>query len=222
MGKTERPINTRLIENEQRLTPVYDVLEIVGEAGTGTTSTGLVLAELHDARFISIGDIVGKINQGIWQGRLLEDGRELNVAIDKKVDRLGQLIIRNALPQYPNTNGRRPVVVDSRMGAYFAIKGKQEAEEKGQPFPNVVKIKLTADEDVRISRLSEREGISKEEIRRITTRRDTMDSETYRKLQGQDVASNNFFDLIVDNSNLNVDQTVSSINQWLKRNNYVK
>lgn len=220
MGKIETGRN--LQPEARKLTPSYDVLEIVGDAGTGTTSTGQVLAELHGARFISIGDIVGKINKGIWHGRLLEDGRELTTQIDKKVDRLGQLIIRNSLSQYPNTDGRRPVIVDSRMGAFFATRGKQEAEENGEPFPNVVKIKITADEDERIERLSQRESKPLEEVRRMTVRRDTKDKEVYKMLQGSETDTDNFFDLILDNTHLNVDQTVTEINQWLRRNGHLK
>lgn len=215
-----RPGRNNLSNEANPLRPTYNVLEIVGDAGTGTTSAGRLLAELHSARFISIGDFVGNINRSLMGGQLI-NGREIDAAIDVKMDRLGEIIIRNSTSKSPSVRGRSPVIVDSRMGAFLAFSGKKRAEEEGRPYPQVVNIRLTADEEVRISRISRREGQALDDVRRKTIRRDQEDKEAYTALQGKDVYADNLFDLTVDNTNLTVDETAVVINTWLRKNGHL-
>lgn len=217
MGNIETSISMPSSENARKLTPSYDVLEIVGNAGTGTTSTGLALAELHGARFLSIGDIVGKINKGLWNGRLLEDGRELDAAIDKKMDRLGEIIIQNS-------KQRGPLIVDSRMGGYIAAAGAKKAQKEDKSYPKVVKILITADVTTRAQRVAKRENQPVEDIRRMTIRRDERDEKVFEnalppELKG--LSRDEIYDLIIDNSGMTVDDTIIRINTYLRNNGYL-
>ncbi len=217
MSNVETTANTRSSENARKLTPSYNVLEIVGNAGTGTTSTGLALAELHGARFISIGDIVGKINKGIWSGKLLEDGRELDAAVDAKMDRLGGIIIQNSIKT-------GPVIVDSRMGGYIAAAGVKKAQRENKSYPKVVKILITADATTRAHRVAERENQPLDDVRRMTVRRDERDEKVFEnalppELKG--LSRDEIYDLIIDNSGMSVDETIACINTYLRNNGYL-
>jgi cytidylate kinase len=185
--------------------PGYRVLEIAGWAGTGTTSTGKMLAEQHGAKFVCVGDIFKHIT------------RERNIprteSLDGKMNTLGRLMIKNAfLPEKP----RSPIIIDSRLGAIFACQKKIEDPEIVIP-----RIKLISTHEKSAQRIAQRDSLSIVEARVKTEERNKKDAEIFKQLLDMDpdtpneVLDDNIFDLIINTTNTTLKQNVEIINRWL-------
>lgn len=222
--ETERIGTSSISPDIQRLSPSYDVIELVGEAGTGTTTTGKVLAEIHGARYVGIGDIMRIINIHKEGSDILGERNVTDDTVDEKINRLGEIIFENFLkPNY----GRGPVVVDSRLGAILAKTAEKRARENKQPFPKIVTLRLTSDPNIAAQRISQRQEINIKEALQKNADRNKKDREIFSRLlrnEGieDDPYSDSIFDLTIDTSGIPIIEVVGKINTWLRENDYLK
>lgn len=192
-------------ENKPLYTPNYRVLEIAGWAGTGTTTTALELSKQHGAKFVCVGDIFKYVTG--------PKGIPRNEALDKKFNSLGKILIKNA---YRTENPRTPLIVDSRLGAIFALQAEQ-----ANPNFRIPKIKLIATHEKSAQRIAERDGMSLTDARAKTEERNRKDAEIFKELleinpeTSNEVLDNNIFDLILDTTKKTIEQNVIEINKWL-------
>lgn len=99
------------------------------------------------------------------------------------------------------------------LGSRLAIWMLKEAD---------LKIFLTAAEDVRASRIFNREGGDLEQIKDFTKMRDTQDSGRYKKLYDIDNNDYSFVDMIIDTGNYVPDEIVEIILQELLKRNLIE
>ncbi len=99
------------------------------------------------------------------------------------------------------------------LGSRLAIWMLKEAD---------LKVYLSADDDVRASRILNREGGDIEEIKRFTSMRDSEDSKRYKKLYNIDNNEYSFCDLIIDTAKYNPEQIVELILEKLNSLSLIK
>jgi len=79
-----------------------------------------------------------------------------------------------------------------------------------------LRIRLTADLDERASRVAERENLSWEEAKERIVKRDRDNRERYREYYGLDMESLEIYDLIIDNTELSIEETNELVEKALK------
>lgn len=153
------------------------IITIGGAPGTGTSTVGKLLAKTLPYDFLSGGDIMRdlarKNNKSVEQFVLdLKSNSRLDRALDIKQ--------RDILPE-------SDIVLDSRMGWMFA--------------PNPFKVLLESRQDVRITRLMERDKVTKIKALENDALRQKSDSDRYYYLYGvTNYLSTSHYDLIIDSS----------------------
>ncbi|HMS22468.1 MAG TPA: (d)CMP kinase [Candidatus Levybacteria bacterium] len=202
------------------LSPSYNVIELAGWAGTGTSSVGRALAEQHGAEFVDVGKIFKKIHYATT-GNIVVGAIDRKPEIDDKLNALGRLVIRNATGVIHGRQ-RRPVIVDSRLGPIIAL--QQEMKEKKDL--GILKIKLITTVEESARRIAKREGIDYKEVLEKTIERNKSDAGIFRKMlelneESGDALDENLFDLIVDTTNTTINENIAIINNWLHKRGYL-
>ncbi|OGF83055.1 hypothetical protein A3B18_02590 [Candidatus Giovannonibacteria bacterium RIFCSPLOWO2_01_FULL_46_13] len=168
-------------------------ITIFGLAGTGTSSTGKMLAEKLGYTFMSSGNMFRKMAEET--NHTLKELEELSkkeskydIELDQKIKKFGE----------ENNN----FIVESRLAWYF--------------IPDSLKIKLTCDFDARIERIANREGISAQEAKEHTIHREEAIFERYARYYGITDFSDDKFDLVINNTDIPLSGVVEKIENFIK------
>ncbi len=165
---------------------MYKSITISGPIASGTTTAAKTLAQKLNLEYHSAGEFFRKYMKG--HNIPLPNKEEIPDDVERALDKeLTTLLASN-----------KPVVVDGLYSGYFA-----------RNMPRVLKVKLTADESVRIKRALER---GQNETAQDVRRRDKAHDLKFRKLYAtEDFLDPKFFDLIIDNSNASQEEVTEKI-----------
>jgi len=166
----------------------YLSIVLCGPVASGTTTAAKALAEKINLEYHSAGDFfrdyMKKHNIPLPNKEQIPDDieRELD-------DKLTNLL-----------ESKKPVVIDGLYQAYFA-----------KNMPHVLKVLLTADEDVRIKRAIARTHTHKETAQDVK-KRDAAHDLKFRKLYAdENFLDPKFFDLVIDTTDTQQEEVVSQI-----------
>lgn len=172
------------------------VIVISGLHGAGKTTVAAEVACRFGLRHICAGELFRRM--AAERGMSLEDFNryaETHPEIDKELD-------RRTVEEARKGNA----VVDARLGGWLV-----DAD---------FKILLVAPLEVRVERISRREGREKEEVLRETKQREESEARRFRELYGIDVNDFSVFDLILNTGRLSEEQTkriiVSAVEKILR------
>lgn len=148
---------------------------ISGLHGTGKSTAAKAMAEKFDLKYVSAGQVFRKMAEERDMSlsefsSYVEDHPEIDKEIDKRT-------------AYEAKNDN--VLIDARLGAWMA----EEAD---------IRILLKAPLDVRVNRISERDGRPREEIKEETISREKSEKNRFKELYGIDVDDHSMFDLVLD------------------------
>ncbi len=171
-------------------------ITIFGMAGTGTSSTGKLLAERLGYPFVSGGDM----------GRLT--AKELGVSLNEledlsKKDKKYDLLRDEHLKKFGMEN--EDAVIEARLGWYSV--------------PDSIKIKLTCPDDVRLKRIADRENKDLAQVEAETVHREKAIKERFKEYYNMDFdrdTADDRFDLVLDTSLADLEGIVLGIINFLK------
>ena len=165
---------------------IYVSITLSGPVAAGTTTAAKALAQKLTLEYHSAGEFFRKYMKA--HNIPLPNKEEIPNDVERNLDqKLTDLLASD-----------RPVVVDGLYSGYFA-----------RDMNHVLKILLTADENIRIQRALDRgEGETADDVRR----RDEAHDLKFRKLYAtEDFLDPKFFDLIIDNSNASQEEVTEKI-----------
>ena len=173
------------------------IITISGLPGSGKTTVAKKLSEILGLKYYSIGTIMRDLAKDLGislseLSKIAEEDRKIDMKIDEK---------QKMIAKEDN------IIVDSRLGFYF--------------IPNSIKIFLTVDPKIASKRIFENKREDekyrsiKEAYNKIKLR---MESEKKRYLTyyNIDYTDPKHYDLIIDTSDLNVDEIIEIILKFLK------
>lgn len=169
----------------------YKSITISGPVAAGTTSAAKTLAQKLNLEYHGAGEFFRQYSK--VHNIPLPNKEEIPDDVERSLDeKLTSLLASD-----------KPVVIDGLYAGYFA-----------QSMPHVLKVKLTANENIRIKRALER---SQDETAEDVKKRDTAHDLKFRKLySNEDFLDPKFFNLIIDNSSLSPEEVVTKIIEKLK------
>ncbi len=175
------------------------IITIGGQAGSGKSSVGELLAKKLGYKYWSMGDIRREMARK--RGLTLREFNKLGERedfTDKEVDEF-----QRGLGKKDN------LVINGRTSYYF--------------IPDSVKVFLVADLDERARRVfRDRDRQNEtfrdlEDVKEKIVERDESDERRYRRIYGIVVHDEKNYDYVVDTSNISVEQVVEKIIELLKR-----
>jgi len=170
------------------------IIAISGPAGSGKTTHAKRLAKDLGLRYFSAGQIFRQM--ALERGVSLEELSKIaekDPTIDLEIDRRTFEEAR-----------RGKVVLEGHLTAWIV---KDIAD---------VKIYLNAPLKLRILRIASREQRPIEEVARETLLREYSQLRRFMKFYGLDIRDLSIFDLVLDTSKLNIEQTYQIIRQYIK------
>lgn len=168
------------------------LITIDGRSGAGKGTVATHISNMLGIQKYSAGDFFRNIanERGLSVEELSEKAdKETDLDVDKRTFHKGL-----------NEN----CVIESRISCH--VMGNH---------PDL-KIRLTADLDERSRRVAERENISKEDARDRIVKRDRDNKQRYRAYYGIDMDNMNIYDLIIDNTDLTVEETNELVEKALE------
>ncbi|MCY3413802.1 MAG: cytidylate kinase family protein [Candidatus Heimdallarchaeota archaeon] len=161
------------------------IIAIGGPHGSGKSSVAKRLAEELGMNYISAGSVFRQIAKE--RGLSMEEMSKkvlaepsLDQQIDNRTKELGSI---------ENT------VVDAQLAAHFT------------PDDAILKISITAPFEVRCNRIARREKTEIEIATSETSVRETSEKKRFLDLYGIDLDDNSLFDIIINNSRMNEEET---------------
>lgn len=184
---------------------------ISGHPGTGTTTLVDELAKLYNLKpeqRINVGDLFRQ-NSKEKLGLDISGYYSRDLSEDLSIDNMQKNLLSDPNPQVL-------FILESRLGGFFA------QEIRSNTFP-IVTVLLTTDEQVRFKRVFERDhpDISFQQYSRQIKQRQEKDLKQWQEAYPQmhtnplDPANASLYDIHVDNTNLDIEQTVKAINSKL-------
>jgi len=164
-------------------------ISLFGLAGTGTSSVGKLLAEKRGYIFYSSGNIFREMasERGLDLykfGKLCEKEPKIDMELDKRVEMFGK------------TND--DFIIDSRLAWHF--------------IPDSIKVKLRCIDEIRIKRVSSRDGISFEDAKKKTVEREISEkTRYYNYYKIKDYTDDKYFDLVIDTENISIEEVSRKI-----------
>lgn len=171
-------------------------IAISGKSGCGNTTVSRLLSETLGISMINFTFRQLSEETGLSLAEIIEKAKT-DDSYDRAVDTRQVEMARKA---------------SCVLGSRLAIWMLKEAD---------LKVYLLASDDVRASRILNREGGSLEDIKAFTRMRDTQDSARYLKLYGIDNSDYSFADMIIDVSTDTPDVIVGKIISELIRRNII-
>jgi len=169
----------------------YRSITISGPVAAGTTSAAKTLAQQLNLEYHSAGEFFRQYMKS--HNIPLPNKEEIPDDVERSLDQELTTLLKS----------NKPVVVDGLYAGYFA-----------KDMPHILKVKLTASENIRIKRALKR---SQDETAEDVKRRDEAHDLKFRKLYAnEDFLDPKFFDLIIDNSNLAPEEVVAKIAEKFK------
>lgn len=168
------------------------VICVNGPSGAGKGTLAAQIAEMMDIDHFSAGDVF----RGIAADKGL-DVVELSEKADKETDlEVDRRTLERAL--------KDDCVVDSRLSSWVL-----------GDYADVT-IYLTASLEERAWRVAEREEIDEEEARERIEKRDSDNQDRYREYYGLDVEDRGIYDLVLDNTDLGVEEQRKIVECYLE------
>lgn len=167
------------------------VITIDGTSGAGKGTLAQHIAEKLGVEHYSAGDFFRSIadDRGMTAEELSEKAdKEVDVEVDRRT-------LEKGLEENCVIDGRLPSWV---LGDYSDLR-----------------IYVTADLDVRAERVSEREDISFEQAKENTEKRDKDNDRRYRDYYSIDTSDLDHYELVIDNSDLNIEEQNELIDKVL-------
>ncbi len=168
------------------------LITIDGRSGAGKGTLANHIAEFMDIERYSAGDFFRNIaeEKGLSVEELSEKAdKETDLEVDKRTFQKGL-----------NEN----CVIESRISCH--VMGDYSD----------LKIRLKADLGERSERVASREGLSKEDARQRIIKRDRDNKERYRDYYGINMDDLTIYDLIIDNTDLTIEETNKLVEEALK------
>jgi CMP/dCMP kinase len=172
----------------------YKNIIIAGDIGTGTSTLAKGLAEKLNWKYFSAGDFFREYHKNhnipLWNKAAIPD------TIDRKVDDdfLNKL------------HKSERIIIESHYSGWFA-----------KDLAYVLKILLVADKEVSSKRILERQHTHTETLEEIEKRRIQL-KEKFKKLYSEEDYENpKIFDLVVDTTHTNVEETLEKSYAALKK-----
>lgn len=166
----------------------YRSIAISGPVASGTSTAAKALAEKFNLEYHSAGDFFRDYMKK--HNIPLPNKEEVPDDVERKVDQgLTSLMA-----------SQKPVVIDGLYASYFA-----------REMPHVLRVLLTADENVRVNRAVTRKHTHTETADDIK-KRDRAHDLKFRKLYAdENFLDPKFFDLTVDTTDTSIEETVKKI-----------
>lgn len=169
------------------------IVTIDGMAATGKGTLAEFIAQKMDLEHFSASDVFYQVAEE----RGLED-HELSEEAEKEIDlEIDRRTLERALKQDCVVEGRIPSHV---VGDYSDFK-----------------IKIVADPEERAERLAKREELDEDEALEIVQKRDREDSRRYREYYGLNTGDKEIYDLILDNTELGIEEQNRLVEKALKQ-----
>ena len=168
------------------------LITIDGRSGAGKGTLADHIADFMGIERYSAGDFFRNIaaEKGMTVGELSEKAdKETDVEVDRRTFEKG--LSENC-------------VIESRISCH--VMGSQSD----------LKIRLKADLGERSRRVADREGLSEEDARHRIIKRDRDNKERYRDYYGINMDDLTIYDLIIDNTELSIEETNRLIEQALE------
>ncbi len=171
---------------------MYRSIVISGPVASGTTTAAKALAAKFNLEYHGVGDFFRQYF--LEKGIPLPDKDKVPDEVDRAIDRgLTNLLASD-----------KRVIVDGLYFGYFT-----------RNMPHVLKVLLTASEDVRIKRAIERKSTHKENAEDVK-KRDRLHDVKFRKLYAnENFLDPKFFDLVIDTTKTSQDEVVRQISEKL-------
>mgnify|MGYP006287396737 CR=1 FL=1 len=169
------------------------IITIDGMAATGKGTLAEFIKEELDLEHFSASDVFYQVaeERGLEDHELSEEAeKEIDLEIDRKT-------LERALSQNCVVEGRIPSHV---LGGYSDFR-----------------IRITADQEERAKRLAGREGMEKKEANKVVRKRDREDSRRYKEYYGIETSDLEIYDLVIDNSELDIEEQNSLVKKALKK-----
>jgi len=175
------------------------IITISGLPGSGKTTVGKLLAKRLGFKFYSIGDLRGKMAMG--RGLTIDQLNELGMNeewTDKEVD------------EYQKVLGEKEdnFVIDGWLGFHF--------------IPNSLKVFLDVDLKTAAQRIFKNQRKDEEkkknvkEVYRMLEERIEQTNRRYEKYYGIKFLDKSNYDMVIDTTNLTIEQTVEKIMEKIK------
>ena len=168
------------------------LITIDGRSGAGKGTLAEHIAEFMDIERYSAGDFFRNIasEKGLTVEELSEKAdKDTDLEVDKRTFQKG--LSENC-------------VIESRISCH--VMGDYSD----------LKIRLKADLDERSERVASREGLSEEDARQRIIKRDRDNKERYRDYYGINMDDLTIYDLIIDNTELSIEETNQLVEEALK------
>jgi predicted cytidylate kinase len=154
------------------------LITISGTPGSGKTTVARLLSKRLGIEHIYAGDLYRREAES--RGLTLEAFNRL-AETDHSIDRA----LDQRMTEYARQGG---VVLEGRLAAFQALEQKVDA----------LKVYLTASDEVRAERVSQREGGDKHAVLRVNDERQSSDAKRYRAIYGFDLEDTSIYDLVLD------------------------
>lgn len=189
---------------------------ISGHPGTGTTTLIDNLSTLYNLKpeqKIKIGDLFRQ-NSREKTGHDIFGYYQREASEDLSIDNMQKQLLSDSNPDLI-------YILESRLGGFFTNQIRQNAKQSGTTPPPIITILITTDDDVRFKRVFERDhsNLMFDEYCQQIKQRQEQDlkqwQEAYPQMSSNPLDNPNLYDLHMDNTNLDIDQTLTSVNQKL-------
>ncbi len=164
------------------------IITIGGLAGTGTTTAAKKVSKILDIPYISAGDVFRQLavehNMSLLEfSEFAEGNDEIDIALDKRQAKIA--------------NEADNLIVEGRISAFFV-----DADYY---------IWLTAPEEVRAERISEREDKSLETVIYEIRERSASEKKRYQEIHNIEIDDLSIYDLIINTSTFDEEKTADII-----------
>jgi len=208
----------------------FSVVTISGLPGCGNTVLAQNLAEKYGVKLVNIGQL---LRESVEEPNLpIIDYNKRPVKVDEELDELQAKTIKRSVLIISN-----PTIIEAKLAGVIATEVLRTIPPEQQALSPVLRILVVADEDIRAERIKKREiekhpdlEITQEEIIDKTRNRWRRDLTRYRSLHDvlTDVVDpwdsenkNNFYDFVIDTSNLTPEETVEKVHEYLQEQGLV-
>jgi len=171
------------------------ILTISGLHGTGKSTIGILIAQKLDLKYYSTGEAFRELAKEM--NLTLEEFSEYvenHTEIDNKLD-----------DKIKNIAKTGNIIIDSQLSAF--ILGSIAD----------LKVLLTCPLEIRVQRMTERDNTTYKEKLNETQIREESELERFKKLYSFDLSDSKIYDLIINTSNLSIDDVVEIILGEIKK-----
>lgn len=167
------------------------VVTVSGLPGSGTSTACRLLQEKLGFRWVNTGQLFREMAREHGMdlnqfGRYAQDHHEIDEELDRRQLQLA-------------SEGR--IILEGRLSGQVLRRGEARA----------ITVWVDAPEEVRLARVSGRDGLTLEQAREFTLKRERLERERYLQIYGIDLADLSVYDLVLDSSKMLPEAIVEAI-----------